>query len=417
MVPKRGIIVLMGSGEMTSTMVEVHKELLSRCGSAARAVFIDTPAGFQLNADQLSEKAVEYFRARVKYPLSVVSFRSADLISPYDAEKAFHSLRDADYFLIGPGSPTYAVRQWQKTPIPDIITSRIENGGCLVAASAAALTVGRFTLPVYEIYKVGDPPHWIEGTDILGKFGMNLAVVPHWNNAEGGTHDTRFCYMGEPRFKLLAEKLPDEVSVLGLDEHTACLIDLQKDAFTVRGIGRVILRKGAMERSFETGKRYPLSLLREESPGEGWQQLSPVAPVSTRQHDTADNSFWIAVHELQARYAQGIDNNVPEKATNALLELDGTIWKAQGELETQEFISQARDILRDMIVLLVTHLTASPERISACIAPMADQMIALRNRFRRENKWEEADAIREALLKARIVIEDTREGSRWHYQP
>jgi cysteinyl-tRNA synthetase len=195
------------------------------------------------------------------------------------------------------------------------------------------------------------------------------------------------------------------------------LIDLQSDEFTVRGIGCVILRKAAMERSFETGKRYPLSLLRGDSPGEEWQQLSPGAPVSTRQHDTADNSFWITVHELQARYAQGIDSNLPEKATNALLELDGTIWKAQEELETQEFISQARDILRDMIVLLVTHLTASPERVSACLTPLVEQMLEVRNMFRQQNKWEEADAIRESLLKARIVIEDTREGSKWHYQP
>ena len=43
--------------------------------------------------------------------------------------------------------------------------------------------------------------------NILGHFGFNLVVVPHWNNAEGGNHDTRFCFMGEPRFKKL-ESLP-----------------------------------------------------------------------------------------------------------------------------------------------------------------------------------------------------------------
>ena len=174
----------MGSGEMTSTMVEVHKDLLNRCGGSPRAVFIDTPAGFQLNADQLSEKAVDYFRTRINYPLSVVSFKSAAAVSPYDAEVAFRSLREADYFLIGPGSPSYAVRQWQGTPVPDIIAERVAGGGCLVAASAAALTVGQCTLPVYEIYKVGEPLHWVEGINILGSFGFNLVVVPHWNNAE-----------------------------------------------------------------------------------------------------------------------------------------------------------------------------------------------------------------------------------------
>ena len=51
----------MGSGELTATMVEVHKALLAGLGERPRAVFLDTPAGFQLNVDQISRKAVEYF--------------------------------------------------------------------------------------------------------------------------------------------------------------------------------------------------------------------------------------------------------------------------------------------------------------------------------------------------------------------
>ena len=63
--PPKGIIVLMGSGELTSTMAGVHRELLAGLGPAARAVFIDTPAGFQLNVDQISAKAALYFRDKV----------------------------------------------------------------------------------------------------------------------------------------------------------------------------------------------------------------------------------------------------------------------------------------------------------------------------------------------------------------
>jgi hypothetical protein len=41
----KGIIALMGSGELTATMVEVHKGLLAGLAVAPRAVFLDTPAG------------------------------------------------------------------------------------------------------------------------------------------------------------------------------------------------------------------------------------------------------------------------------------------------------------------------------------------------------------------------------------
>ena len=237
MLPGKGKIVLMGSGELTATMVEVHKELLRETAVAPKAVFLDTPAGFQLNVDQISKKAQDYFQAHVQQILSIASFKSSESITPYAAEQAYPTLREADFVLIGPGSPTYAVSQWQQSAIPDILISRIKDGGCLVAASAAALTVGRFTLPVYEIYKVGQELHWVDGMDILKQFGFNLVVVPHWNNAEGGKHDTRFCFMGQPRFEQLASQLPQDVSILGLDEHTACILDFETDEAVIKGIG------------------------------------------------------------------------------------------------------------------------------------------------------------------------------------
>jgi hypothetical protein len=245
---------------------------------------------------------------------------------------AFRSLREADYFLIGPGSPSYAVSQWQRTPVSEIIASRVAGGGCLVAASAAALTVGQFTLPVYEIYKVGEPLHWIEGTNILGSFGFNLVVVPHWNNAEGGNHDTRFCYMGEPRFNELAFQLPADTAVLGLDEHTACLIDLQRDQFIVRGLGRVCLLMAGTTRYFEKGPVYPAGLLKGVPVEAGLSSpaAEPALPVALPSHP--EDAFWNTVHQLQAVFHDGINNRTPDKVINALLELDGLIWKSQEEL-------------------------------------------------------------------------------------
>ena len=97
MAPEKGMIVLMGSGELTATMVEVHKELLRRFAPAAKAVFLDTPAGFQLNVDQISQKARDYFQTHIGQPLTIASFKSNDTISPFESEQAYHTLRDADF--------------------------------------------------------------------------------------------------------------------------------------------------------------------------------------------------------------------------------------------------------------------------------------------------------------------------------
>jgi hypothetical protein len=93
----KGMIVLMGSGELTATMVEVHKELLGRLATVPKAVFLDTPAGFQLNVDQISKKAQDYFQAHVQHSLAVASFKSHETITPYETEQAYHSLRAADF--------------------------------------------------------------------------------------------------------------------------------------------------------------------------------------------------------------------------------------------------------------------------------------------------------------------------------
>lgn len=409
----KGMIVLMGSGELTATMVEVHKELLGRFGPAAKAVFLDTPAGFQRNVDQISKKAQDYFQTHIRQPLAIASFKSNDTISPFEAEQAYQTLREADFVLIGPGSPTYAVRQWQQSAIPQILSGRIKEGGCLVAASAAALTVGRFTLPVYEIYKVGQDLHWVDGMDILKDFGFNLVVVPHWNNAEGGTHDTRFCFMGEPRFRQLVSFLPEDVSILGLDEHTACILDFENQEAVIKGIGQATLQHAEHQIVFKTGDRFSLEVLRGGDRGGNWKQ-TPLAPDDSETDSAAEGAaFWDQIHRLEAGFYEGLETHQAQKTTNALLELDRMIWQAQQDLENEEFITQARDTLRELIAVLGTRLAAVPRSQTDCLAPLVRQLLDVREQFRRQRQFDEADAIRDCLQRANIIIEDTETESRW----
>jgi hypothetical protein len=413
----KGTIVLMGSGELTATMVEVHKDMLARLGPDARAVFLDTPAGFQLNADQISAGAVEYFRKKVGHPMTVASFKSKDDLTPLESQKAFLALKQADFVLVGPGSPTYAVRQWEGSPLPDIIGRRIEAGACFVAASAAALTAGRFTLPVYEIYKVGEALRWVEGINVLGRFGLNLVVMPHWNNAEGGTHDTRFCFMGAPRFRVLEGLLPEDVQILGIDEHTACIIDLARDEAHIRGVGGVTLRRAGSELRLKKNECLSLDILR----GRG-----PAALLKSKAPDTHDipaaaaagpaGSFWEDIHKLEHDFQAGLDSRDAARMSTALLELDTLIWKALRDLESEAFVSQAREILREWIVLLGARLAEVPRDAADRLAPVVQEMIDLRSRFRHNRQWAEADAIREGLHRANVLVEDTPEGSRWRLE-
>jgi peptidase E len=410
----KGRIVLMGSGELTATMVEVHKKMLARFPDSPTAVFLDTPAGFQLNVDEISRKAVEYFRVHVQKQLNVASYKSSENTNAFEAETAFHMLRNADFVLVGPGSPTYAVRQLQKTPIPEILVNNIRSGGCLVAASAAALTMGRFTLPVYEIYKVGQDIHWIDGLDVLTSFGLNLVVIPHWNNAEGGTHDTRFCFMGEPRFQQLEKLLPDDTMIIGIDEHTACIIDFNTQRIDIQGIGHITIRKKGHEIKFGRGDQIPLEILVKEISQRNWKPKDLDDVEQAGDMNVSKESFLNKISLIEASFRKGLANRDQKDTTNAILELDSAIWKAQKDLEDEERISEAREILRDSIVLLGAELGASPRQIRKYLSPLVEQMLQLRSRFRNEQKWSEADRIREVLQQSNIHVEDTKDGVQWN---
>lgn len=413
MTSAQGYIVLMGSGELTSTMVEVHKGQLAKLGDSPKAVFLDTPAGFQLNADQISQKAAEYFTTRIKHPLSIASFKSRESIDLYKAEQAYTTLNSADYILVGPGSPTYAVRQWQDTPIPSIINHRIEAGGCFVAASAAALTVGALTLPVYEIYKVGSDVTWSPGINILAPFGLDLVVIPHWNNAEGGTHDTRFCYMGEPRFRQLEKQVPHHISIVGLDEHTACILDLKNQKAEVRGLGSVCIRRQGKEVVFSSGETFSLDVLRNPSvvnilKTRKVKETKKQVSESNKQ----DENFWNTIHSIESEFAAGIENNNVNQLINAVLDFDKTLWIEQENAESAEFISQAREKFREMIVILGTILS-SAGKADKRLKHLTEELLTLRADFRQKNHWQEADEIRARLEKCGFIVDDSPTGSTW----
>jgi peptidase E len=412
MLESKGTIVLMGSGEMTGTMVEVHKSLLRKFGKSPKVVFMDTPAGFQLNVDHISQKAVEYFKLRVQQSLRLASFKSAQNIGDLAAELTFSTLRSADYLLIGPGSPTYALQQWQQSPIPKLMVDCIENGGCLVAASAAALTVGVSTLPVYEIYKVGQPVHWVDGLDLLGNFGFNLVVIPHWNNAEGGNHDTRYCFMGAPRLDQLEAMLPRDAQILGLDEHTALIIDLAQPHATIEGVGRVTIRCRGKEKVFNKGDLMPLSLLRGESddiyPGSG----NAAEPSSEHAHAGDQDNVWKLIHPLAEGIRKSLQTGRDAKVAGGVLELERLIWKSQPQLEERNEMGAAREVMREIITLLAAQMSRQAS-VQQCVKSLVEALIALRGQFREKKEWVAADAVRDCLAQANIHVTDTPEGATW----
>jgi hypothetical protein len=246
-------------------MTKVHRQLLKRLDTV-RAVSLDTAYGFQANVPQMTEKIVDYFATSLRVPIEPLHFTVFEGTSEVERAAFRQDVRAANYVFAGPGSPSYALHQWAPLGLADDLRGTLHAGGVLCFASAAALTLGSLTVPVYEIYKVGTVTHWLPGLDVLAMAGIRGAIIPHYDNAEGGNYDTRFCYLGELRLVELERQLPDDTGILGVDEHTAGIIDLENKSLTVMGKGGVYWRRNGQTRTFESGSVTHLEELQSFEP-------------------------------------------------------------------------------------------------------------------------------------------------------
>jgi hypothetical protein len=410
-----GTVTLMGSGEMTRSMSRVHRWIVAKIKEPVRAVFLDTPAGFELNADDISRRACAYVAEYVGVPCAVASFKAAERATGREIDNAVRKLRRANYIFAGPGSPTYAVRNWQNTPLLDVVARRVGEGAHLVLASAAAIAIGRYALPVYEIYKVGAEPHWVDGLDLLASHGLELAVVSHWNNAEGGTFDTRYCFMGQPRFDLLQQLLPDSTTVLGIDEYTACVLDLGKNEGKVMGAGQVTVRLQGNEEKFEAETSFSLDRLRSPKAAPAEPTVHSIGPEPAEKVVVqASETLLQQIAKAGEALATASDerSDLADVASH-IYDLAQAVDEARGIGVEQELVSQGRASLRQLVIAWSGQLASSADQTVASIGPLVEILISLRSELRAAKNWRAADEIRDGLAALGIILEDGPSQTTW----
>jgi hypothetical protein len=405
------ILAIMGSGETAPTMARVHRELFRRLPPRpVPAVLLDTPYGFQENADEITARALEYFRVNIGQHVEVAPFRAFGSGDALERARAIARAREAGYLFSGPGSPSYALRHWRGTEIPEIVCDKLERGGIVVFASAAALTLGAWTVPVYEVYKVGSDPYWLDGLDVLGRFGLRVAVVPHYDNAEGGTHDTRFAYLGERRLGMLEHELPDDAFILGVDSHTALVMDFVTRTAEVQGLGGVTVRSRGRSRTFESGATVAIDEL-----GMGAALGDAVAQPAVSSADSPPTPTPILdevkVHERQ--FEKAARDERPDDAVRAILELDDALVSWSRDTIGTDELDRARSALRALIVRLGEGAGQPTGRSDIGLKGLVELLVELRSRAREGHDYRLADRIRDTLLAAGVEVQDTPDSTTW----
>jgi hypothetical protein len=407
------LLAIMGSGETAPTMIKPHRELFERLEPGPiPAVLLDTPYGFQANADDISARSVDYFSASIGRTVEAVELRRLEGADPVRTEAALARVAGARWVFAGPGSPTYALKQWAGTDMPDLLADKLAHDGCVVFASAAALTLGRHTVPVYEIYKVGADPVWATGLDLLSVLAPDLAVIPHYDNAEGGTHDTRFCYLGEQRLATLEAQLPDRGWVLGVDEHTCCIFDFDAGTAAVLGHGVVTVRRQGVSEVISAGQTLPMATLVELAFGK--RTAGVALPSSARaSSEPPRTALHGEIRRCEAAFDEAVAARDVETAVRAVLELDDTLVAWSGDTTQSDAGERGRAALRRMVVRLGQLAKDGTRDPRDVVGGFVDALLAERDTARRGGRFQDADRIRDAVAKLGIEVRDTPDGTEW----
>lgn len=306
-------MLLFGSGETSANGQKAFDWLFRRLTQPPRVAILETPAGFELNSQQVAQRIADFLVERLQnYRPEVTLAPARRRGTPWspDEPEVVAPLLTSEVIFLGPGSPSYAVRQLQDSLAWHTLRARQRLGAAVALASAATIAAGAYALPVYEIYKVGEDPHWKPGLDLFADFGLKLAVVPHWNNNDGGAElDTSRCFMGLARFEPLLAMLPPDVVVVGVDEQTALAMDWATGTGHVLGQGSVTVLRAGVATAFGRNQSFPLTELgpyRVPTAGSGipaavWQQVVDAAAAELAAVEPPPEALELASRRQRAR--------------------------------------------------------------------------------------------------------------------
>ena len=196
----------------------------------------------------------------------------------------------------------------------------------------------------------------------MGLLGINCAIIPHFNNAEGKDYDTSCCYLGLERLKKLEQQLPAGTVVIGIDEHTGLTYDLEKQIFS------------------KTGK---------------WN-------INTITHGD------VTLLELNTDIFKNINNETTKSSSIKFTNTEELIPELPLDLAK---IVESGDKRSAEALMQLVNLASSNQ--SDIISVQIEQLLRIRSELKAEKKYDLADQIRDVVISLNVKVQDSLDGYKW----
>jgi cyanophycinase len=214
-----GPLVLAGSGEFTSAMDDVDRELLSPFGAHPRVAVVPTAAGLEDTPPIWVEKGRDHFRALGAEPIAIMVLKKDDAHEP----KWRDLISGVDLIYFSGGDPGHVVATLDGSPFWRAVLDRHNSGAVLAGSSAGAMMLGESTFVPTARGADGLPTRVI----VRPALGLvrGVIVAPH------------FDILPKRLVDMWTGLVPSGHRLLGIDEDTALI--RSNPEWIVRGRGRV----------------------------------------------------------------------------------------------------------------------------------------------------------------------------------
>jgi len=219
--------------------------------------------------------------------------------------------------------------------------------------------------------------------------------------------------MGERRLAQLESELDEETWVLGVDEHTALVIDIEADTAEVTGKGVVTLRVSGESTEIPSGETIPLARLRDPRSTTATPRAR-VEPAIEERVETEDATLRAATDRLSAAFDEALARGDGEGAARSALALDDALRMWSADTLQSDDTDYARSVLRGMITRLADIAVNGLRDPRESLAPVMDVVLDLRARVRADKRFDLSDVLRDRLTEIGIEVRDTPDGPSWN---
>jgi len=200
--------------------------------------------------------------------------------------------------------------------------------------------------------------------------------------------------------------------VLGVDEHTGLILDMDAGTATVMGNGSVTVRRQGASAVLGSGEAIPIHELSGLPSG----KISSAAAAEPERQVPAGaprTALHGEIRRLESQFDKAVESGDVDSAVGCVLELLDTLDAWAGDTTQSDAGERGQAAVRRMVVRLGSLAAVGARDPRKVVGMFVEGLLEAREAARAEGRYEYADKIRQLLMSAGVEVRDSRGGSEW----